>query len=70
MSIKRKPVQVKFTSNNFTPISVYINEKPVNIEKSEKYLGIHLDLKLNYTQRLTAKSNEITFLKKLVNLYY
>ena len=50
-------VQVIFTTrNNFLPIAVYINGKPVNIEKSP---GIHLDSKLNYRQHLNAKFKQI-----------
>ena len=46
-----KSVQVIFaTRNNFIQ---------VNIEKSAKYLGIHLDSKLNHRQHLKAKSKQL-----------
>ena len=57
-----KSVQVIFTTrNNFIAITVFINGKQVNIEKSAKYLGIqvHLNSKLNYRQHLKVKSKQI-----------
>ena len=55
-----KSVRVIFTTrNNFIPIPVFINGKQVNVEKSAKNLGIHLDSKLSYRQHLKAKSKQI-----------
>ena len=55
-----KSVQVIFTTgNNFIPTPVFIYGKRVNIEKSAKYFGIHLDSALIYRQHLKAKSKQI-----------
>ena len=45
-----------------TDVSIYINNSPIEQVKSIKYLGVILDSKLNFRERLISTSNKCTTL--------
>lgn len=64
-----KTIQVIYTNKTkYSPEPLFINGKQLQIEKSAKYLGMHIDNKLTWKQHITSKRNQLKL--KLSQLYW